>query len=249
MDKQEKRLLMEQRKKRWMDDRNRNLTREEGGREAPRELSQSLNQPPLQAASNHNRPGSSGGSRGSAPGGGSRYSAWVQEPAGSVASSSSARALSSPAGVGGSGDDAFLNKLTEKLTLHIREEVQKEMYECVSGPRAKDVVVEKMDSYLQVPQRVWSNPHLFRLILLDLFQDELHTHVCKICFQVMTSPDHTPKLLFPCGHTFCSACLDDMTGRTSKASWKCPYCRYLSRAVKLLKCVYFWSCADKEWRV
>ena len=146
MDKLEKRLLMEQRKKRWMEDRNRNLTRDE----APRELSQSLNQPSRQADSSQNRPLSSGGSCGSARGGGSRYSAWVQEPAGTVVSSSSARTLSSPAGTASSGDDAFLNKLTEKLALHIREEVQKEMYECVSGPRAKDVVVEKMDSYLQV---------------------------------------------------------------------------------------------------
>ena len=56
----------------------------------------------------------------------------------------------SPSAGGGGGDDAFLNKLTEKLALHIREEVQKEMQGCVSGSRAKDVVVEKMDSYLQV---------------------------------------------------------------------------------------------------
>jgi hypothetical protein len=32
---------------------------------------------------------------------------------------------------------------------------------------------------------------------------ELGTHTCKICFELMVSPVHTPVLLFPCGHTFC----------------------------------------------
>jgi hypothetical protein len=48
------------------------------------------------------------------------------------------------------GDDTFLSKLTEKLALHIRDEVKREMESCVSGSRAKDAVVEKMESYLQV---------------------------------------------------------------------------------------------------
>ena len=58
---------------------------------------------------------------------------------------STARTMSEPV-----GDDAFLSKLTEKLAVQIRDEVQKEMQHCVSGTRAKDIVVEKMDSYLQV---------------------------------------------------------------------------------------------------
>ncbi len=64
--------------------------------------------------------------------------------------------LAGPALADGSGsgsDEQFLNKLTEKLAMHIREEVKKEMLGCVSGPRAKDIVTEKMDSYLQVRRR------------------------------------------------------------------------------------------------
>ena len=52
--------------------------------------------------------------------------------------------------IGSGNDEQFLNKLTEKLAMHIREEVKKEMLGCVSGPRARDIVTEKMDSYLQV---------------------------------------------------------------------------------------------------
>ena len=77
--------------------------------------------------------------------------------------------------------DMFLNKLTDKLASHIREEVRKEIQN--SNEFSGEDLAEKMDTYLQ---------------------DELSTHTCKICFELMESDKgKTPILLFPCGHTFC----------------------------------------------
>ena len=42
----------------------------------------------------------------------------------------------------------------------------------------------------------------------DYLHGELSTHQCKICFELMAPPGHTPTLLFPCGHTFCAGCVD-----------------------------------------
>lgn len=122
--------------------------------------------------------------------------------------------------------DVFLHRLTDKLTVHIRDEMKKEMQMNMRNTDVRETVAEKMDSYLEA---------------------ELSTHTCKICFELMTSPVHTPILLFPCGHTFCQQCMDThMNGtaapgkgsavpvRTGNVNKKtCPYCRVVieSRAV------------------
>ena len=93
--------------------------------------------------------------------------------------------------------DHFLNKLTEKLTSHIREEIKKEMSTTIHNEDIRETVASKMDSYLQA---------------------ELGTHLCKICFELMTSPLNTPILLFPCGHTFCGDC-------SAKQRTQCYICR------------------------
>lgn len=98
-------------------------------------------------------------------------------------------------------DDLFLNKLTEKLSTHIRDEVRKELQGNFCGEDMRDVVSDKMESYLQ---------------------GELHMHLCKLCSQLMRSPDHTPMLLFPCGHTFCRSCIEQ---RQSKRQTTCAICR------------------------
>jgi hypothetical protein len=186
----------------------------EGGEARGREVSQSYEAPRLQPP-----PAPHPSSAGSGGGGGRMQ----------ASSYSYARPAAPPGRAEPEQDDQFLSKLTEKLSLHIREEVQKEMQGCVSGSRAKDAVAERMDSYLQVNTLSCLHIKLYVPLatntLMLCSQDELQTHVCKICFQVMVSPDHTPKLLFPCGHTFCSACLNSMTSTSSKAAWRCPYCR------------------------
>jgi hypothetical protein len=98
----------------------------------------------------------------------------------------------------------------------------------MSNADVRATVAEKMESYLEA---------------------ELSTHTCKICFELMTSPVHTPILLFPCGHTFCQQCMDthingskapgageiaNVARSSSSCNGKsCPYCRVKieSRAV------------------
>ena len=83
--------------------------------------------------------------------------------------------------------DIFLHRLTDKLTEHIRDEVKKEMQMSIMSVDVRDTVAEKMDSYLEA---------------------ELSSYTCKICYELMVSPIHSPTLLFPCGHTFCKQCVD-----------------------------------------
>jgi hypothetical protein len=128
---------------------------------------------------------------------------------------------------GAGGTDAILHRLTDKLTEHIRHELKREMHS-MSCADVRETVAEKMESYLEA---------------------ELSTHTCKICFELMTSPVHTPILLFPCGHTFCQQCMDThINGNKTPSTEKianvarssssgngksCPYCRVKieSRAV------------------
>ena len=53
--------------------------------------------------------------------------------------------------------------------------------------------------------------------------EEIASHTCPICFDLMMPPDNSPTLLFPCGHTFCAACLRSHCDTHGKQ--KCPYCR------------------------
>ena len=59
-----------------------------------------------------------------------------------------------------------------------------------------------------------------------------HRAQCSLrCIHPLTShnatfqvpPDHAPQLLFPCGHTFCAACINTHMGRHGKTH--CPICR------------------------
>ena len=50
---------------------------------------------------------------------------------------------------------------------------------------------------------------------------EIESHTCPICYELMIPPAHSPTLLFPCGHTFCSQCLE----KHRHQNGRCPYCR------------------------
>ena len=123
------------------------------------------------------------------------------------------------------GDNDFLNRLTHRLTTQIREEVKKEIYD--SG-RENSVlsynVTERIESYLQeeVSINFVINHKLNSLLLLLQLSS---THTCKICFELMTAPDNTPILLFPCGHTFCKQCIEKHCRDANKRNKCCPYCR------------------------
>eukprot|EP01036_Dinobryon_divergens_P030256 gene30254-39474_t len=91
------------------------------------------------------------------------------------------------------GDNDFLNRLTHRLTTQIREEVKKEIYD-LGTTRENTVhsynVTERIESYLQ--------------------QELSSTHTCKICFELMTAPENTPILLFPCESKAVNQALKDL---------------------------------------
>ena len=93
-------------------------------------------------------------------------------------------------------------RATDQLSNQIAALVQKEVRQNLGAADMKDSLLEKMDDYLSA---------------------ELHTHTCKICYELMAGALHTPLLLFPCGHTFCKTCIDRCR---SKTNWVCPYCRH-----------------------
>lgn len=49
------------------------------------------------------------------------------------------------------------------------------------------------------------------------------SNTCPICFELFLPPNNQPYILFPCGHTFCKACLDCAKKRYGKKT--CPFCR------------------------
>ena len=105
----------------------------------------------------------------------------------------------------GSSEDGFLNRLTERLALRIRDEVKSEMSGAIGDRTIRDKVTERMEGFLE---------------------DELQAYNCKICYELMAGPERSPILLFPCGHTFCQACLNQHQQRTSsKGTGSCPFCR------------------------
>ena len=57
----------------------------------------------------------------------------------------------------------------------------------------------------------------------SLLERHIATHQCPICFELMSGKEHAPTLLFPCGHTFCAACLRQHLEKLARKT--CPYCR------------------------
>jgi hypothetical protein len=50
----------------------------------------------------------------------------------------------------------------------------------------------------------------------------LHHLSLIISQDLFLPPDHSPILLFPCGHTFCKICLKTFKQKSGR---KCPFCR------------------------
>ena len=72
-----------------------------------------------------------------------------------------------------------------------------------------------------------------------VMQTEANSHTCKICFELMVSPQRTPMFLYPCGHTFCKDCMNRHTNQQHQHQHQqqhqhqhggaakpcCPFCR------------------------
>jgi RING-type zinc-finger len=114
----------------------------------------------------------------------------------------------------GDDDDNYLSRLTDKLSIRIRDEIKRELRNTSllqsNENIARQVIEVKMENYLR---------------------GELSSYVCKICYEIMSSPLRIPILLFPCGHTFCKQCIDSCTKKvvsssdTHTSQFSCPYCR------------------------
>ena len=64
------------------------------------------------------------------------------------------------------------------------------------------------------------------LAVVDLEKQMRENSLCAICIEIFKNP----KLLPGCGHTFCSACLEQLLGRGVSPNWLlCPLCRRPSR--------------------
>lgn len=105
-----------------------------------------------------------------------------------------------------STEDDFLNNLTSKISLKLRDEViEQELNHKLNDNHIKTKLLKSMDEYLET---------------------ELSSFNCQVCYEVMRPPDHLPILLFPCGHTFCEKCLKEhLKVRTKPEQQTCPYCR------------------------
>lgn len=110
--------------------------------------------------------------------------------------------------------DGLLTRLTEKLTTHLTDEIRREMMRDSNTLDLGNELQKRMESFLE---------------------SELSTHMCRICFEIMASPNKSPILLFPCGHTFCKECVEHHLDSTTTKKSLCPYCRspVTSRAMNL----------------
>lgn len=102
---------------------------------------------------------------------------------------------------------AYLTRLTERLAERLRVELQTEV------ERAHKQTVEANRRAEERRGRVLDD-HLAR---------EIESHTCAICYELMLPPDRGPILLFPCGHTFCAACVHHHTHEQRRGN--CPLCR------------------------
>ena len=87
-----------------------------------------------------------------------------------------------------------LERVTQKIAERLQVEVRQEMAKSAAAPGGE--VHAALESHLE-------------------------NHACSICYEVMCAP-RRPTLLSPCGHTFCSICLEKVLAQPNAS---CPQCR------------------------
>ncbi|XRB20413.1 RING-type domain-containing protein [Pseudoscourfieldia marina] len=117
--------------------------------------------------------------------------------------SASHSAIPPSASAAAADPSAILDKITERLASRMRLELKSELETATATYQKNESQVNaSMESYLA---------------------SEIASHTCPICFELMLAPTRTPVLLFPCGHTFCDACLRQHIDVHGKG--RCPVCR------------------------
>lgn len=98
------------------------------------------------------------------------------------------------------GDEEVLARVTERLAVRMRDELKAEME---AERRVQGATEARMERSLA---------------------EDLETNTCPICYELMVPPERAPMMLFKCGHTFCTLCLNKHL-RQAGRSPRCPYCR------------------------
>ena len=100
-------------------------------------------------------------------------------------------------------ENAFnaLNSLTEKIARRLRDELESDPE--VLKHRERNQLAAKQD----VSQR----------------SQVAAQYQCGICFELLLGDRH-PKIIVPCGHTFCAVCINHHI-KVSTTNCVCPYCR------------------------
>jgi len=108
-----------------------------------------------------------------------------------------------------------------------RKEAQEVLGTKVDDHRLLDRVTCQIAERMQVEMRLQNARALQDGAVGDrverLLERHLEAHTCGICLELMSGKERRPTLLFPCGHTFCAACLHRLLEQTDRRS--CPHCR------------------------
>jgi hypothetical protein len=79
-----------------------------------------------------------------------------------------------------------VDRITEKVAERLKHEL-------------KDQVMREQEQHMRSQLQS-------RAVLQACLAQELEAHTCAVCYNIM-APPHTPEMLFPCGHSFCSVCV------------------------------------------
>ena len=103
----------------------------------------------------------------------------------------------------------IINRLTENIANKLRVEIANEL---------------KTSGNLPVDRNA------AELEMSNLLNKELESHNCPVCMMRMLpaedsedGSDHTPMLLFPCGHNLCATCVNMHFEKQNRKT--CPHCR------------------------
>ena len=103
----------------------------------------------------------------------------------------------------GDTNDDFLSKLSRKIATQIRNDLN--LQSSISSRSIPDTSMVLAS-------------HMAEL------SAEIQPHICQLCHELMSPPEKTPMLLFPCGHTFCAKCTRKDTNNFDEDSFSCPCC-------------------------
>lgn len=119
------------------------------------------------------------------------------------------------------GDD-MLHMTKSELAEHIREEISRELRNQQGQRQYQQNLSSEQNrgGSSSIGSTAASNyrPLIRETTMVDtaaqhrnleqyVMQTEANSHTCKICFELMVSPQRTPMFLYPCGHTFCKECM------------------------------------------